>query len=131
MSKKVPKGVQVVIASDHICCRPRAHFHRHKLYYYPKDLMRVGTCELHHLASLMLKKVIDHAIPTINDGKKKIFRKKMGFTVDNFFICDKGLDWASKASTGMMCANARNCIPKEIETHFLQVKKNATGKSVR
>ena len=67
--------------------------------------------------------VIDPAIPTTSDGKKKIFRKKMGFTVDNFFICDKGLDWAGAAGIGVIGTNARNCLPKDIESHFLQVKK--------
>jgi len=122
MNKKFPKGVQVVISSDLGHCRPRAYLHRHKVHNYPKEFTRMGTGEIHHLASSLLKMVIDPTA-TQSDGKKKIFRKKMGFTVDNFFVCDKGLDRAGKAGSGVIGTNARNCLPKDIDSRFLQVNK--------
>ena len=82
----------MVITSDNDRYRPQAYLHRYKLHDYPKDFTRMGACELHHLASSPLEIGIDPVIPTTSEGKKKIFRKKMGFTVDNFFICDKDLD---------------------------------------
>jgi len=122
MNKKFPKGVQVVISSDLGHCRPRAYLHRHKVHNYPKEFTRMGTGEIHHLVSSLLKMVIDPTA-TQSDGKKKIFRKKMGFTVDNFFVCDKGLDRAGKAGSGVIGTNARNCLPKDIDSRFLQVNK--------
>ena len=87
----------------------------------------MGTCELHHLASSLLEMAIDPTATKISYSKNKIFQKNMGFTVDNFFICDKGLDWAGKAGIGVICTNARNCLPKNIESHFLQIKKTTSG----
>ena len=129
MNKKVSKGGQVVISSDLGRCRPRAYLHRHKVHDYPKEFTRMGTGELHHLASSLLQMVID---PTAiqSDSKKKIFRKKMGFTVDNCFVCDKGLEWAGKAGIGVIGTNARNCLPKDIDSRFLQVNKTKSGDSL-
>ena len=123
MNKKVVEKGQVVFTPDHGRCRPRAYSHRHKLHDYPKELTRMGACELHYLASLHLEMVVDPTIPTTSEVKEKNFRKKMDFTVGNFFICDKGLDWAGAAGIGLMGTNTRKCLPKDIESHFLQVKK--------
>ena len=89
INKRVAKGGQVVITSDHGRCRPRAYLHRHKLHDYPKEFARIGTCELHYLASSLLEMVVDPTIPTTSEGKKKIFQRKMGFTVDTFSIVIK------------------------------------------
>ena len=82
----------MVISSDHGRCRPRVNLHWYKVHEYPKEFTCMGAYELHHLASSLLEIVIDPTTTTISGSKKKIFRKKMGFTVDTFFLCDKGLD---------------------------------------
>ena len=80
---------------------------RYELSDYLKDLTHVGTCKIHHVTSSLLEIVIDIAKPTISDAKKNIFRKMIGVTVDNVFICDKFLDWVSKAGIDVIGTSAR------------------------
>ena len=53
----------------------------------------------------------------------------MGFTVGNFFVCDKGLEQAGKTGTGVIDTNTHNCLPKDIDSCFLQVIKTKSGDS--
>ena len=44
-------------------------------------------------------------------------------TVDNYFIKDAILDWAGNVCLGIIGINARNRLPNDIETFYLQKEK--------
>lgn len=125
IGKKVPKGGQTVVISDSRRFRPRAYMHRHKLHKKPEGNTKMGTVELHYVATKLLKMVITDEPGQV--GTKKIFKKKPCITADNYFIDDTVLNWAGKKGLGIIGTNARNVLPKVINGEYLQVGKTKGG----
>ena len=127
-NKKKNKGGQTVIISDsREFFRPRAYQHRHKLHVLPTipPLTRQGSRELYDICGLLAPMLI--GTTNSNSTTKKIFRRLPVICVDNYFICDKVLDYVGGLGFGIIGTNARDVLPADISKHHLHVIKTQSN----